>query len=358
VRTIESIDIEKITADINAEQKVDTQARNWFFTINNPENSETELYKYLSELNWVKYFIFGREKETTEHYQGYIEFTKPIRFSRMQKDFSKPNILPGAHIEARKGKRVDARDYILKICRFVDKAHTRIGEIQEYGEWVEDGQRTDLEDLILMVEDGLTDFEIRQQVPSSMLRYQTHITRYRNLWLKEKYGKQRRLDLQVTYIYGGTGTGKTRHIMDKYGDQNVFRVIDYERGTFDDYTTQNTVVFEEFRSSLKITDMLNYLDVYPTPLKARFQNKIACFNRVYILSNIPLESQYKNIQTDEPATWNAFKRRIHKVVNWDNKTHQLNFISGKECQSTKPIITASGNILIPLSPTEEDELPF
>jgi len=159
--------------------------------------------------------------------------------------------------------------------------------------------------------------------------------------------------------------------MDKYGYHNVFRVIDYDRGTFDDYKTHKVIVMEEFRSSLKITDMLNYLDIYPTPLKARFKNKIACYNKVYILSNIPLESQYKNIQTEEPETWKAFKRRIHRIINWDktlavsggvlteqSKITQATLISGKECQSMKPIITASGNILIPLSPTEEDELPF
>lgn len=67
---------------------------------------------------------------------------------------------------------------------------------------------------------------------------------------------------------------------------------------------------------LKITDMLNYLDGYPVTLPCRYTNRQACYNTVYLISNIPLEEQYKNVQIDEPATWKAFLRRIHHVVEY------------------------------------------
>jgi len=176
-----------------AEPKVDTMYRNWMFTINNPEQTEAEIYTYLSNLDHVKYFIFAKEKESTEHYQGYIEFSQPVRFSRMQRDFSKPHILPGGHLERRKGKRSQARDYILKLGKYADKAHTRIGEIQEYGEYIEDGQRTDLEDLVHMVKENLSDYEIAEQMPNAFVRYGKLLIWFAALTLKKSLAKSHAL---------------------------------------------------------------------------------------------------------------------------------------------------------------------
>ena len=75
--------------------------------------------------------------------------------------------------------------------------------------------------------------------------------------------------------------------MEKYGYSNVFRVTDYIH-PFDSSKNHSVIIFEEFRSSLKIQDMLNYLDGYPCELSARYNNKTACYLEVYIISNILL----------------------------------------------------------------------
>ena len=59
--------------------------------------------------------------------------------------------------------------------------------------------------------------------------------------------------------------------------------------------------------------MLDYLDIYPLELPARYANKYACYETVYIISNWELEKQYSEVQTDSPETWKAFLRRIHEV---------------------------------------------
>lgn len=104
--------------------------------------------------------------------------------------------------------------------------------------------------------------------------------------------------------------------MDKYGYENVYRVTDYDH-PFDSYHGQDVIVFEEFRSSLKIDDMLKYLDGYPLEFPARYMNKQACFTKVYLISNIDLKAQYPNVQKQETRTWEAFIRRIHTVQIFD-----------------------------------------
>ena len=47
-------------------------------------------------------------------------------------------------------------------------------------------------------------------------------------------------------------------------------------------------------------------------LPCRYEDKVACFTEVYIISNIPLEQQYPNVQVEEPESYAAFLRRINE----------------------------------------------
>ena len=74
------------------------------------------------------------------------------------------------------------------------------------------------------------------------------------------------------------------------------------------------VTIWEFNSQISLEEMLNYLDIYPITLPARYNDKVACYTKVYITSNQPLEKQYRNEQWDRYDSWLAFLRRVHNVV--------------------------------------------
>lgn len=105
-------------------------------------------------------------------------------------------------------------------------------------------------------------------------------------------------------------------------------LTDYEH-PFDGYrsTAHSVLVFEEFRSSLRIQDMLNYLDGYPCELKARYRNKMAAYLYCYIISNVPLSEQYPSIQKESPDTWEAFLRRIQKIIHYKSKDEIITYDS-------------------------------
>lgn len=92
----------------------------------------------------------------------------------------------------------------------------------------------------------------------------------------------------------------------------MFRVTNYTH-PFDGYKGQDVILFDEFRSSLKFSDMLSYIDGHPVMLPCRYSDKVACYTKVYIISNIPLEKQYPLVQIEEPAGYEAFRRRIKEV---------------------------------------------
>lgn len=141
------------------------------------------------------------------------------------------------------------------------------------------GKDKDLETLYhMVVDEGLSNAEIIR-LNNDYIMQIDKLDKIRTTYLQEKFKGERRLDLEVTYVFGATGTGKSRRILDEFGDANVYRITDHDH-PFDHYSCESVLVFEEFWSSLPLSDMLNYLDIYPITLKARYANKYACFSRI------------------------------------------------------------------------------
>lgn len=293
----------------------DTQCRKWLITINNPKEKgydRERIKAILRSFKKVLYWCMSDEigiKEQTYHTHIFLVSANGIRFTTMKNRFD------GAHFDACNGSCINNRDYVFKNGKWsnTEKEDTRVDGTQE--EWGEiplerQGHRNDLDDLYDMIRSGMSNFEIIESSPQYMLNLDK-IERCRQVVQEEKYKNVWR-DLQTMYIYGQTGAGKTRSIMELYGYDKVFRVTDYEH-PFDGYKGQDVIVFEEFRSSMRIGDMLNYLDGYPVELRCRYANKVACYTKVYLVSNIPLTDQYRDIQDTQSETWNAFLRRIHSV---------------------------------------------
>lgn len=283
-------------------------------TINNPDKHKDCSHPALKEKFklWdnIIYWCMCDEVAKTPHTHIFIQFKNPVYFSSIKKAF------PTAHIEEAKGSAEDNRNYIRKEGKWADteKETTNLkdtfeewGAIQKTGQ----GRRSDLANLYQMLRDGYSNDEILAANPDNIL-YLHIIDKARLDISSSQYKSQRRTDLLVTYVCGVTGYGKSSFILDSHGDANVYRVTDYKH-PFDTYSGEDALVFEEYRSDLPIGNMLNYLDIYPLQLPARYNNRQACYNFVYIVSNWKLEDQYRNIQSEQPETWNALLRRIHKV---------------------------------------------
>ena len=171
--------------------------------------------------------------------------------------------------------------------------------------------------LIDNIQAGMTTAEIIRENPN--MAFKVHeIDDLRQVLLTEKYLPKFR-KVEVYYLYGASGTGKTRGIFEQHPSADICRVTNYRatKGiSFDVYHGQKVLVFEEFSGQIPIEEMLNYLDVYPLHLPARYSDRMACYTTVYITSNLPLEEQYRSAQEYKPETWRAFLRRIHHVVEY------------------------------------------
>lgn len=282
---------------------------------------------FRNQFKTLIYLCMADEQGTQFHTHIFVVFASRVRFSLLKRYF------PESHIEKCKGSVSDNVNYVRKTGKWehTAKQEKRIEKtFEEYGTQPPDskGRRSDMSELYQMVLDNMTNAEILAQNQDYILQIDK-IDKVRTTVLAERFKDTVRLDLEVIYISGKTGTGKTRGVLEKNGYSNVYRVTDYLH-PFDSYNGQPVIAFDEFRSSLKIKEMLLYCDIYPIELPSRYANKFACYNKVYIISNWILEKQYPEIQKEDKESWKAFLRRIHKVIHYESPQKVVEYSSVQE----------------------------
>lgn len=292
----------------------DTRHRRYLLTINHPgESWEHEIIRAaLDKLNlsyWCMADEIGLQEKTMHTHIYFVSKISAIRFSTIK------NLFPTAHIEPSLGSNAENRAYVQKSGKWAEdpKADTAIpGTFEEWGVLPTErqGKRTDLTILYELIKDGLSNYEILEHNPDYLLNLEK-IERARQAVREQQYRDTFR-QLETVYIWGPTGTGKTRGVMEKYSYSSVYRVTDYAH-PFDSYAGENVLLLDEYGSNFKVRDLLNYLDGYPLNLPCRYTNRVACYTKVYIISNLCLSKQYADVQFESPATFEALLRRIQKV---------------------------------------------
>lgn len=292
----------------------DPQGRKWLVTINNPDKKGLDhkaIQEVLKQFPSLSYYCMGDEKGETFHTHVFFTLEHPTRFSTIKKRF------PEAHIDRAEGTAAECRAYVQKTGRWAtsEKAKTVLGKFEEHGNLPieRQGERSDLALLYQLIKDGFSNYEIMERNPDYLLNLEK-IERVRQTIIEQQYRETFRI-LTTTYIWGPTCTGKTRSVMEQYSYAGVYRVTDYAH-PFDSYSGEDVLLLDEFSSNLRITNLLNYLDGYPLMLPARYNNRTACYTKVYIISNLCLSQQYTDIQYQSPKTFAALLRRIHKVVHY------------------------------------------
>lgn len=298
-----------------------SELRKIMLTFNNPAKHGLTREQLLAQYNLLtsaSYMCMCDEigEKGTYHTHMYIYSSAPIRFSRIKKVF------PSAHIDKAKGSHKEIRDYILKTGKYAtsEKAKTNLSHtFFETGEMPHDRiSATDKkEKLYLMIQSGMSNSEIIDADKNYLYQIK-HMDEIRETLRADQYAKEDR-ELTIVYMYGNTGTGKTRTIHERHGAENICRITNYKKdGTvnFDAYHGQDVLVFEEFRGQVNLPDLLSWCDRYPLKLPARYFDKQACYTKVYFTSNVPLFDLYPEVQTQNPPTWNAFLRRIDKIMEF------------------------------------------
>ena len=317
-------------------------SRKWLITINNPiehgfdhARIKAAVLDLPSVLYWCMCDEQGDECETL-HTHVYFVTRSVLEHSQVDARF------PSFHRDIARGKSSENRAYVLKDGPKFNKqsdgsysykdtgGHLHEGinfsdTFEEGGEMPVEhqGKSRDADKIVELIKAGATNEDIVDAVASAY-RDLEKVERVRSMYRDAQFKDSWR-DLEVTYIFGKTGGGKTRSVMDKYGYANCYRVTDYKH-PFDTYDGQDVIIFEEFRSGLKHGDMLNYLDGYPLLLPCRYFNRQACFTIITIICCVSIAflcvvSPYADTMTVKEMT-------IEQIsLCWQTSTSKKNVVS-------------------------------
>lgn len=309
----------------------DTQSTRFFCTFNNPQeygyDYDTIIKTLLENFSTFIYGCICTEQGSTLHYHLLMVFSSRVRWSMITKHF------PHVDVRKAKGSISQCKQYIMKSGKWEEneeKQHTIVkGSFQEWGIQPLDKGENDTAELLKMIQDGFSNAEI-YNTNSEYIKQASIIEKIRYDIKSDEMEGKLRLNLEVTYIQGKTGTGKSRYIFENF--DNVCVITNYTgTGTFDGLKpTHDVLVFEEYRNSLTLKEMLSYCDIYPISARSRYADKPIYATKIFIISNWRLEEQYKEEQVTDAESYQALLRRIHKVMVFHDKGEYIKYESVDE----------------------------
>lgn len=262
-------------------------ARRFQITLNEPD-------KYQTILNWVthhttfKYLISCKEKAPTtehEHIHIYVCFKNIFRFPC-------PNPW-GAHVEICRGSNKSNIDYIKKDGNILD----------ELGDIPCQGAKYSFDDL--------RNLETPNDLPVHLFKTWTYVKQFNQAMTRNMIYKP---GIVVHYIWGDSGTGKTKKVFDMVGDEQFDRVK-FVNNFWTGVSMDNSVKiawYDDFRDSdMKPSEFINFIDYYCNNMNIKGSHVLNHYTTIFITSVQSPEDLYKNMTLEEPRK--QWLRRLHVI---------------------------------------------
>lgn len=277
------------------------ESRRWMLTLPEAEYDQDYVERSLGKYKAVTGQLEVAPTTGYRHWQLYLENSSAVRFSTLRKLFPKGFYKP-------------AKETRISCVRYCTKAESFAGVSVSLGEIdlkVKQGTRTDFDSYLeQIVLEGKAADEVIHDDPRAVV-FASHLRQLELIRDRQTWGRKFR-EIEVHYIHGGTRTGKTSALYETYGYSGIYRVPNW-KNPFDGYRGEDVLLLDEYNTSVAIVDLLKILEGYPLEVSARYADKIAKFTKVFIVSNLRLESQHKTIQQEHPEQWEAFKARLTSV---------------------------------------------
>ncbi len=243
-----------------------TQSKNWCFT-DFELKDWTKIFKGNSDINYVCWGAEVCPDTKRKHYQGWIQVANKKRLGGIKKTCQSKKL----HLEACRGTEGQNNKYCQK-----DNLYKILGECTTQG------QRTDLDGLKKIIEDGGTMKNVADANFHAFVQYNRGIQEYKKIIDKSRRKKYAKLE--VIHIYGDTGTGKTRKAM-SYDENDTYKIQGSAMQWWDGYDGEKTLVIDEYDNQIGCTELLGILDGYSLRLPIKGSFTYANWTRVIITSN-------------------------------------------------------------------------
>lgn len=244
------------------EKKV-LRSRSWAFTCWKPE-----LEEHIKTVE-CRYLVFGKEisPETQKlHLQGYIYFDTQRTMESVKKKFKDASLhleIPFASSESN-----------IAYCK-------KDGDFFEVGVAPTQGKRTDLNQVKDEILAGKKVDEIVLEDPILFHQYGRTLNKIEDLRMRTVY----RTEMTEGYwYYGKTGKGKSHVAFQGYTPETHY-VFPDDNGWWDGYAQQRVVIINDFRGSIKFSEMLQMVDKWPYSVKRRNREPMPFVSKIVIVTS-------------------------------------------------------------------------
>jgi len=154
------------------------------------------------------------------------------------------------------------------------------------------GTRRDITNITTSVREGRT---IRSMIDSNEI-YNSQQLRYAEN-LQKYYEVKRNWAPEVTWIYGESGSGKTRYAVEQCTDPWI---SGRDLRWFDGYDGQSDVIFDDFRKThCAFTELLRMLDRYPYSVEIKGGSRQFLAKRIFITCPITPQEMYEGKTSED-----------------------------------------------------------
>jgi len=257
----------------------------------------------------VRYAIVAKEEgeSGTKHLQGYIAFKKPVRMSRLKKEF----LGDRAHCEKARGTDEDNSVYCKKGNQKKDEWEELKQSGPNYGigaDFVEhgtietnQGKRTDLEKAIADIKDGATLSDVAQDHSEVFVKFGRGL-RDLKLMLDEPYDHD---SVRGLWIWGPPGTGKSHHARQINPNSTYLKP---QNKWFDGYNGQDIILLDDLDTGM----LGHYLKIWADKYACTGETKGGTINlrhkQFVVTSNYPISYFFPEDQEMCKAVERRFKQ--------------------------------------------------
>jgi len=272
------------------------KSRDYSFTVNNYSDLEYTAIKSID----CRYLVVAEEvgEEGTPHLQGYIYFDNPISFSSIKKK------IPRAHLEETVGTPQQNRTYVVgpyakngKVKPF-NPLHIEKGNIPEQG------KRNDISQIREQITAGLG----MRQIVETATSYQSIKTAEVLLKYKEK---KRDWVPNVIYIWGKSGSGKTRWAYDNFPVDDIHHQYGSKLKWFEAYDAHPVCLIDEVDSQTCYSTLKALTDRYPLRVETKGGSR-SFLPKVVVLTSLV---HPEILWYDYPENGYEMIRRISRIIH-------------------------------------------
>jgi hypothetical protein len=267
------------------------QSVNWCFTLNNYTTDEENAIRGYGLIN-ANYCVYGKEvgELGTPHLQGYIELKTRQRLTQLKKNMDLERI----HLEPRKAKAHQAADYCKK-----DGDFWECGEAPTPPKNLKEDTKKRWREVLTRCQDGDWAY---------MAENEPYLWLMNEKKLRSHYKCAKDIDtLENEWIYGPTGTGKSRYARDLH--PNAY-IKDASTQWWDGYNGEDVVIIDDLdKYHVKMGYYLKvWADHYAFPAQIKGGQMMARPKKIIVTSNYHPSEIWQDSTTVDPI-----KRRFTMI---------------------------------------------